>query len=104
MHPTTLLLSAFVPPAGGLFILLFVTQPHPSFPSPKEKGRCCITSPNFITTTSAIYLHSPLSECIYFIIVIRQARTLCCKSSANRRRHLDGPSLIIRWLRHRCNK
>ncbi len=35
---------------------------HPPSPSPVEKERCCVANPNLITTTSAIYLYSPLSE------------------------------------------
>ena len=34
----------------------------PLIPSPKEKGRCYITKPNFITTTSAAYRYSALSK------------------------------------------
>ncbi len=59
----------FINPAAvfhgiGCCVALFIVpfswhqRPHPSFPSPSEKGRRCITDPNFITTTSASHLYS----------------------------------------------
>ena len=41
-------------------------------PSPKEKGRCCIAKPSFITTTSALYLYSALSESLIIIGVFEK--------------------------------
>ena len=37
-------------------------EPHLPSSSPKERRRCCITTPNFITTTSTLFLHSAFSE------------------------------------------
>ncbi len=51
-------------------------RPHPSFPYPKEKGRSSITKPNFITTTSALYLYSAFSK-YPIIISISEKRGLC---------------------------
>ena len=62
-----------------------LTRPHLSFSSPKEKRRCCITTPNFITTTSTLYLYSTLSMIPVFIGFFEK-RGLCVASLPYRRR------------------
>ncbi len=46
--------------------------PHPSFPSPSEKGRCCIDDPNDITITSTLYRYSTFQKCLISIILFKR--------------------------------
>ena len=72
-------------------IFITTTSASPSFSlSERERERCCISKPNFITTTSSLSLYPAFTE-LLINISISKKRGLCLDGLLFGRRSGEGP-------------